>query len=102
MASFNEILEILEAEEAEAVEVPDTLGAIARLIRKDWSKQGKGVNYAAKPYLDAMASLDDVSDKYGMDSGSSIVRYFLGNATSWKGPVAKAVKLKLNKMVKGK
>lgn len=102
MASFNEVLEILEAEEAEAIEVPDTLGAIARLIRKDWSKQGKGINYAAKPYLDAMASLDDINDKMGYDSGRSIVNYFLGNAASWKGPVAKAVKAKLNKMLKGK
>ena len=35
-----------------------SISAIARLISGDW----KNVNYAAKPYLDAMFSLDDVAD----------------------------------------
>ena len=99
MTKFETILEDLKSEE---IEIPDTLDAIARLIKKDWSKQGKGVNYAAKPYLDAMSTMNSINDKYGYDSGHSIVAYFLGNATSWKGVVAKAVKLKLNKMLKGK
>lgn len=99
MSKFTEILEDIQAEE---ITVPDNLGDIARMIRRDWGKQGKGVNYAAKPYLDAMASLDSINDKYGYDSGKSIVAYFLSNASSWKGPVAKAVKGKLNKMLKGK
>jgi hypothetical protein len=102
MATFLEVLEKLQEAEGEEVVVPDTLGAIARMIRKDWGKQGKGVSYSAKPYLDAMASLDDINDDYGNDSGVSVVRYFLSNASTWKGPVAKQVKAKLNKMCKGK
>jgi hypothetical protein len=68
-----------------------SISAIARLISSDW----KNVNYAAKPYLDAMFSLDDVADKYYEDSGKSIIIYFLANAGSWRGEVAKAVKAEL-------
>jgi hypothetical protein len=68
---------------------------IAREIRKDW---GSKVNYGAAPYLQAMSSLDKVTDNYGMDSGKSIVAYFLSNASSWRGDVAKRVKLELKKM----
>lgn len=69
---------------------------IADEIRNDW----RPVNYAAKPYLDAMSSLDKITDKYGMDSGRSIVAYFLANASQWKGETAKAVKLELKAMLK--
>lgn len=69
---------------------------IAADIRKDW---GAKVNFAAKPYLDAMASLTSVNDNYGWDSGKSIVLYFLGNASSWRGETAKAIKKELKSMV---
>lgn len=69
---------------------------IAADIRKDW---GAKVNFAAKPYLDAMASLNSVEDNYGWDSGKTIVLYFLGNASSWRGETAKAIKKELKSMV---
>jgi hypothetical protein len=69
---------------------------IAADIRKDW---GAKVNFAAKPYLDAMASLNSIDDNYGWDSGSTIVRYFLSNASSWRGETAKAIKKELKSMV---
>ena len=69
---------------------------IAADIRKDW---GAKVNFAAKPYLDAMASLNSVDDNYGWDSGKTIVLYFLGNASSWRGETAKTIKKELKSMV---
>ena len=69
---------------------------IAADIRKDW---GAKVNFAAKPYLDAMASLTSVDDNYGWDSGKTIVLYFLGNASSWRGETAKTIKKELKSMV---
>jgi hypothetical protein len=69
---------------------------IASEIRKDW----KPVNYAAKPYLEAMESLDKITDKYIMDSGRSIVAYFLSNASTWKGDCARRIKKELNAMLK--
>ena len=69
--------------------------AIASEIRQDWKK----VNYAAKPYLDAMGSLDNINDSYGYDQGKSIVRYFLSNASTWRGDAAKRIKSELNSML---
>jgi hypothetical protein len=69
------------------------IAGLARVCKQDWTK----VNYAAKPYLDAMQSLDKASDRYGYDDGVSIVLYFLSNASSWRGEIAKAVKAELKK-----
>jgi hypothetical protein len=73
-----------------------SLSTIAMEISKDW----KPVNYAAKPYLDAMYSLDKISDNYIMDSAKSIVLYFLSNASSWRGETAKRIKAELKAMCK--
>lgn len=69
---------------------------IANEIRKDW----KNVYFGAVPYLDAMFSLDKITDNYGMDSAKSIVLYFLSNASSWRGDNAKRIKTELKAMCK--
>ena len=71
------------------------LSTIAREIQQTWPK----VNYAAVPYLDAMLTLDDVEDNYGYDSGDMIVRYFLSNATGWRGDDARRIKAELKAML---
>ena len=73
-----------------------SIGEIAMVVYDDW----RPINYAAKPYLEAMASLHSVNDNYGMDSGYSIIAYFLSNASQWKGDVAKAVKIELKRRLK--
>ena len=73
-----------------------SLNAIASDISKDW----KNISYSAKPYLQAMHGLNTIADNYGYDSGASIVRYFLANASQWKGENAKAIKLELKQLVK--
>lgn len=72
------------------------LYTIAREIRKDW----KNVSCYAAPYLNAMSCLNSVDDNYFMDSGRSIVSYFLANAGSWRGETAKRIKAELKAMVK--
>lgn len=69
---------------------------IAREIRKDWKK----VNFAAKPYLDAMMSLESIDDRYYFDSAKSVVLYFLSNAGAWRGETAKRIKTELKEMCK--
>ena len=69
---------------------------IAREIRRTW----KNVYFGAVPYLDAMSSLDKVTDRYIMDSGKSIVNYFLANAGTWRGDDARRIKAELKAMVK--
>ena len=69
---------------------------IADVVWADW----KNVSPYAKPYLEAMSSLSSVNDNYFADSGKSVVSYFLANAGSWKGEVAKSVKAELKALVK--
>jgi hypothetical protein len=69
-------------------------------IAKDWSSQKGGVNFAAAPYLDAMRDLNDITDNYYADSASSVVSYFLSNASSWRGPKAKEIKAELKAILK--
>lgn len=77
-------------------QTPRPLSTIAAEIRRDW---GEKVNYAARPYLDAMTELGAVEQDYGFDSGRSIVRYFLSNAGSWRGETARRIKAELKDMV---
>ena len=68
-----------------------SLFAISLDIRKDWKKP----YFGAVPYINAMGSLDDITDNYGYDSGRSVVLYFLANARTWKGDVARRIKKEL-------
>jgi hypothetical protein len=72
-----------------------TLAEIAREIESDWVK----VNYGAVPYLQAMHTLAGIGDNYYQDSGDDIVRYFLSNATTWRGETARRVKAELKAML---
>ena len=69
---------------------------IAFDIKKDWSKQGKGVSPYAAPYLDAMFELTTIAEMYYLDSAKSIILYFLANAQSWRGETARKVKTELS------
>jgi len=71
---------------------------IARDIQKEW----KPVNYAARPYLDALMTLRTVNDRYGMDSGSSMLAYFLSNASQFKLNRSKELKAELKQHLSGK
>jgi hypothetical protein len=71
-----------------------TLSEIAREIRQDW----KNVYFGAVPYLHAMGAMGAISENYGLDSGKSIVLYFLANANTWRGETARRVKAELKKM----
>ena len=67
---------------------------IAEEIKELWPN----VNYAARPYLDAMHALTSIDDMYMMDDARSIILYFLSNARSWRGPDAKRIKAELKKL----
>jgi hypothetical protein len=73
------------------IETVRPLHVIARDIYQAWPK----VNYAAKPYLEAMRDLSSINDRYGYDDARSIVLYFLSNASSFRGDTAKILKLEL-------
>lgn len=77
---------------------PRPLYIIAAEIKASWAKP----YFGAVPYLNAMRYLNDVTDMYGMDSGDSIVRYFLSNASTWRGEDARRIKAELRKMIGSK
>ena len=68
---------------------------IANEIRREW----KNVNYGAQPYLSAMLLLSSINDSYGYDSASSVIRYFLSNASSFRGEKAKELKNELKSLL---
>ena len=68
---------------------------IAREIGTDW---GPKMHYAARPYWSAMMQLETANDMYGLDNARDIVARFLCNAGTWRGPVARAVKLELRQL----
>ena len=72
------------------------LNIIAHEIRRKWLPK---VNYAAEPYLAAMLSMTCVKAHYYMDDGASIVRYFLANASTFRGADARRLKAELKAML---
>lgn len=73
---------------------------IARDIHDDWRLIGKGVSPYARPYLDAMHTIERIEDNYYDDSADSVVRYFLANAQTYRGEKAKALKAELKALLK--
>lgn len=67
------------------------ISEIAREIETVW----QNVNYAARPYLDAMHSLESITENYYADTAKSVVLYFLCNARSFTGPDARRIKAEL-------
>lgn len=74
-----------------------TLTEIADDIYHTWGP--KKIYYAARPYVEAMATLDSITDYYLNDTGEDIVRRFLTNATYWRGTDARRIKLELRSML---
>ena len=73
-----------------------SLSQIAREILDDWKKP----YFGAVPYINAMLDLNKITDDFHLDSGISIVRYFLSNAGTWRGETARRIKAELKTMIK--
>ena len=73
------------------------VNTIASEILNHWKKP----YYGAIPYLNAMQNLHTINDMYMYDDGKSIVRYFLANASTFKGDDAKRLKLELKSLLGG-
>lgn len=74
-----------------------TIAQLARRCLMDW---GNRVNYAAKPYLEAMFTMEYVDPKgqrYIADDAKGVILYFLNNAGTWRGEVAREVKAELRR-----
>lgn len=69
---------------------------IAQEICENWYP----MNFAAIPYCEAMLSIEKIDDHYYADTAQSVVSYFLANAGTWRGPVARRIKLELKELLK--
>ena len=67
-----------------------SVSQVAREIKKNWLKP----YFGAIPYLNAM-----LSQNYGFDGEKSIVLYFLSNASTYRGEIAKQHKKELKEIV---
>jgi len=68
---------------------------IADEIRKDWRPMPE----YAHVHFEAFECATSVDEMYMCDSVKSEICYFLGSAQTWKGEVAKRIKLELKAMV---
>jgi hypothetical protein len=74
------------------------LEVIANEIKRDWKKP----YFGAVPYLNEMGRYNTINDDDRSGDGArSCVLYFLSNAQTWRGEVAKRVKAELKSMLKG-
>ncbi len=72
-----------------------TLRAIAHDIRKYWGN----VYFGAEPYLQAMSEMNSIDDSFAFNSGRTIVKCFLSNASMFRGEHARRIKKELNEML---
>lgn len=70
-----------------------SLSEIAEIIIRDW----RTPYFGAAPYLQAMRTMNSIDEDYGLDSGRSVVTYFLANAQTWRGETAREVKKELKR-----
>lgn len=78
------------------------LHAYARDITLDWQARSKGgIGFAAAPYLEAMSTLERITDRYCVDDAVTVVEGFLANCGGWRGPEAKRIKRELSALVEG-
>jgi hypothetical protein len=68
---------------------------IAREIQRTWPKP----YFGAVPYIEAMLQMVKITDDYGYDRGQDIVRYFLANASTYRGADARRIKAELKEIL---
>ena len=69
---------------------------IAHEIYSLWAEK---INFAARPYLEAMLCVEKPEDSYYYEDGETQVRYFLSNASTWRGADARRIKAELKQIV---
>lgn len=82
-----------------ASEIKADMTAAARANKQQPCRASSKFAYAW-PYLEALEGVVTITDRYYEDTAESVVAYFLGNATTWRGDVAKRIKAELNAMLK--
>ena len=66
-------------------------------IAADIEREGRGKSWYAyaEPYVDAMLTLSNLTERYYEDSAESVVSYCLANLNYWRGDLARQCKAEL-------
>lgn len=72
-----------------------SLNVIFNEVDQSWTNP----YFGAVPYIRALKSLDNLNDMFVNDKAVDLVRYFLSNAQTWKGVVARRIKKELKQMI---
>lgn len=75
----------------EQAQQPRTPAEIFAEVQRDWKKP----YYGAKPYMEALAQLGSWDSAYYADEARGLGLYFLANAGTWRGEVARRVKAEI-------
>ena len=72
-----------------------------RQIAKDIKSSWLNVYFGAVPYLEALLTLDTTNphEPYGFDTAGDIAQYFLANAQTFRGTIAKQLKAELKNLI---
>ena len=73
------------------------LNAIAAEIQRDWRTR---LNGSAIPYIEGLSELRHARDRWYLETGADAIQGFLNNAQTWRGEVARRVKLELKAILK--
>ena len=78
------------------------LNQLAAEILVDWKQSTSTGSYRifAKPYVEAMLTMHNCEDYYGMEYGDMIVARALNALHQWRGETARRVKAELNEHLK--
>jgi len=78
---------------------PRSIGEIARdIMASPWYRSNASIY--ARDYIQAMRYLTGIEDSYGLDSAYSVINYALANMTTFRGDLARSVKLELKAHLK--
>ena len=73
-----------------------SLRAIAEEIKADWHT----IHPVAKPFVDALATLESIDDMFHRDRAIAVVARLRGACGTWRGATARRIKLELDEMLR--
>jgi len=78
---------------------PRSLSTIAgEIMGSPWYRSNASIY--ARDYIQAMRYLTGIEDSYGLDSAYSVINYALANMNTFRGDLARSVKLELKAHLK--
>lgn len=75
-----------------------TISVLFRMVRKDW----KNTYFGAVPYIDALLCCQSLDSMYGVETARDLIPYFLANANTWRGDVARMIKKELKRRLENR